>query len=151
MPVSQSRKNVGVRAIMLLSPCLLLIAALTPPKGPDDPCKLFTQDEIKALIGATVQAGSASIAGCQWSSADYESSAQIQIIEDTSYYEPHKGAKDYSELTGVGLYGWSGFEMGSWVASSNTGRFVLLTMVTSAKAERATAVKFLSMLAERVK
>jgi hypothetical protein len=37
------------------------------------------------------------------------------------------------------------------VASSNTGRFVLLTMVTSAKAERATAVKFLSMLAERVK
>ena len=141
----------GVRALMLLSPCLLLIGALTPPTGPDDPCKLFTQDEIKALIGATVEAGGASIAGCQWSSADYESYAQIQIIEDTSYYEPHKGAKDYSELTGVGLYGWSGFELGSWVASSNTGRFVLITMVTSPKADRSTAVKFLSMLAERVK
>ncbi len=151
MSVPRLRMKPGVRVLMLLSPCLLLIGALAPPKGPDDPCKLFTQDEIKALIGAAVQAGSASIAGCQWSSADYESSAQIQIIEDTSYYEPHKGAKDYSELTGVGLYGWSGFEMGSWVASSNTGRFVLLTMVTSAKAERATAVKFLSMLAERVK
>lgn len=151
MPVPRWRMNLGVRTLVLVSPCLLLVGALTQPKGPDDPCKLFTPDEIKSLIGAPVEAGSASIAGCQWSSADYESYAQIQIIEDTSYYEPHKTAKDYSELTGVGLYGWSGFELGSWVASSNTGRFVLITMVTSSKADRSTAVKFLSMLAERVK
>jgi hypothetical protein len=98
-----------------------------------------------------VEAGETSIAGCQWSSPDYETSAQIQIIEDTSYYEPHKDAKDYQELTGVGLYGWSGNEMGGWVASSNTGRFVLITMVASAKADRSTAVKLLGLLAERVK
>jgi hypothetical protein len=151
MPLPKPRTNFGVSAILVLTPCLLLLGALTPPKGPDDPCKLFTQAEIKAVIGAAVEAGTPSIAGCQWSSADYESSAQIQIIEDTSYYEPHRGAKDYQELTGVGLYGWSAFEMDGWVASSNTGRFVLLTMVQSAKADRKTAIKFLSMLAERVK
>lgn len=138
-------------AILLLSPCLLLMGALVRSPDADDPCKLFTQAEIKTLLGAAVEAGEGSIAGCQWSSADYETSAQIQIIEDTSYYEPHKGAKDYEELTGVGLYGWSAYEMDGWIASSNTGRHVLIAMVASATADRKTAIKFLGMLAERVK
>jgi hypothetical protein len=143
--------NPGAKAVLLLAPCVLLLTALTRATGPEDPCLLFTQAEIETLLGAPVKAGSASMAGCQWSAPDHEVSAQIQIIEDTSYYEPHKGAKGYEELSGVGLYGWSGFELDSWVASSNTGRFVLLTMVTGAKADRSTAVKFLSLLAERVK
>jgi hypothetical protein len=145
------RMSPGTKGFMLLLPCLLLIGGKTAAQEPDDPCKLFTQSEIKTLIGVAVEAGSPSIAGCQWASSDDEAMAQIQIIEDTSYYEPHKGAKDYQELTGVGLYGWSGYEMGSWVASSNTGRFVLLTMVTSPKSNRDTAVKLLSMLLDRVK
>jgi hypothetical protein len=151
MSVRPFRMNPGVKVFMLLLPCLLLIGGATTSRGPDDPCTLFTQGEIKTLLGVAVEAGSSAIAGCQWASADYEATAQIQIIEDTSYYEPHKDAKGYQELTGVGLYGWSGFELGSWVASSNTGRFVLLTMVTSPKSDRDTAIKFLGMLLERVK
>ncbi len=151
MPAPQLRMNPATSAFRLLSPCLLLIGALTRSEAPDDPCALFTQAEIKTLIGVPVGAGSPSIAGCQWASADSESYAQIQVLADTSYYEPHEGAKGYQELTGVGLYGWSGYELGSWIASSNTGRFVLVTMVTSAKSDRDTAIKFLGMLVERAK
>ncbi len=141
----------SVPPLILLLPCLLFMG--TRSRAPDDPCKLFTQGEIKTLLAvpAPVNPGSSSIAGCQWATADDESYAQIQIIEDTSYYEPHEGAKDYQELTGVGLYGWSGYELGSWVASANTGRFVLIAMVTSAKSTRETAIKLLGMLAKRKK
>jgi hypothetical protein len=141
----------GPTAFLLLAPCLLLLGGLAPAGVQGDPCALFTPSEIKAVIGVSVGQGSAAIAGCQWATGDYESSAQIQIIDDTSYYEPHKGAKDYRELTGVGLYGWSGYEMGSWIASTNTGRSVLLTMVDSPTADRETAIKFLRMLMERTK
>ncbi len=144
----------AVRAFLLISPCLLLIGGVTPSRASDDdPCTLFTTSEIKTLLGVSVpvDAGSPSIAGCQWTAADDESYAQIQIIEDTSYYEPHKGAEGYQELTGVGLYGWSGYELGSWVASANTGRFVLLTMVTSPKSGRDAAIRLLGMLVERTK
>jgi hypothetical protein len=143
----------AVRAFLLLLPCLLLVGGVNPSRAPDDPCTLFTPSEIKTLLGVPVPvaAGSPSIAGCQWTTADDESYAQIQIIEDTSYYEPHKDAEGYQELTGVGLYGWSGYELGSWVASANTGRFVLLTMVTSPKSGRDAAIKFLGMLVERTK
>ena len=153
MSAPQVRMKPATRAGMLLSACLLLIGGLTPQTAPADPCALFTGSEIKALLGVPVpvDAGSPSIAGCQWATADDESYAQIEIIADTSYYEPHEGAKGYQALTGVGLYGWSGYELGSWVASANTGRFVLLTMVTSAKADRDTAIRLLRMLVERVK
>lgn len=153
MSAPRLRMNPAMRAFILLSPCLLLIGGLTRSRAPDDPCALFTQSEIKTLLGVpvAVDAGSPSIAGCQWTTADDESYAQIQIIEDTSYYEPHKGAEGYQELTGVGLNGWSGYELGSWVASANTGRFVLITMVASAKSDRDTAIKFLGMLVERMK
>ena len=151
MPALRLATRHGMKALMLLSPCLLLISALPGSKAPDDPCALFTQAEIRTVLGVPVGAGSPSIAGCQWASADDESYAQIQIIADTSYYEPHEGAKDYQKLTGVGLYGWSGYELGSWIASSNTGRFVLVTMITSAKSDRDTAIKFLRMLVERAK
>ena len=124
---------------MPLSLCLPLVGGMTQSRASADPCALFTQSEIKTLLGVPVEAGSPSIAGCQWATPDDESYAQIEIIQDTSYYEPHKGAKGYQELAGVGLYGWSGYEMGSWVASTNTGRFVLVTMVTSAKSDRDTA------------
>ena len=84
-----------MKGFLLLAPCLLLTGGVTRSKAPDDPCKLFTQSEIKTLLGVPlpVDAGSPSIAGCQWATADDESYAQIEIIEDTSYYEPHKGAK----------------------------------------------------------
>jgi hypothetical protein len=62
-----------MRALMLLPPCLLLIGALTRSPVPDDPCALFTPAEVKTLLGIAVGAGSASIGGCQWSSADDES------------------------------------------------------------------------------
>ena len=143
----------SVPRLTLLLPCLLLMGSQMRASAPDDPCTLFTQGEIKTLLAVPVpvNAGSPSIAGCQWATADDESYAQIQIIEDTSYYEPHEGAKDYQKLTGVGLYGWSGYELGSWVASANTGRLVLIAMVTSAKSSRETAIKLLGMLAERKK
>ena len=153
MPALRRRTHPALKSLMLLALCLLLTGGLSRSRARNDPCALFTQAEIKTLlaVAAPVAAGSPSIAGCQWATADDESYAQIQIIEDTSYYEPHEGAKGYQELTGVGLYGWSGYELGSWVASANTGRFVLISMVTSAKANRGSAIKLLNMLAERVK
>jgi hypothetical protein len=138
----------------MLAPLLLLLigVSLTTPSSPKDPCSLFTQTEIKTLIGVAVNKGEPAIAGCQWvGTTDDEAVAQIEIIEDTSYYEPHKGAKGYLELKGVGLRGWTGYELDAWVASSNTGTHVLVASVGGGKSDRDTAINFLKMLMARVK
>jgi hypothetical protein len=92
------------------------------------------------------------MAGCQWEATSDDSSlAQIQIIDDTSYYEPHKDAEGYRELKGVGLYGWSGKDFIGWTASANTGRHVLSAAVNGGKSDRETAIAFLRLLVARVK
>jgi hypothetical protein len=144
-------------ALLLLLPFLLLVgggdlAAQGGASPPDKSCSLFTQGEITKLLGVPVAAGESAIAGCQWAAtSDDTSFAQIQIIEDTSYYEPHKGAKGYEELKGVGLYGWSGDDFLGWTASANTGRHVLIAAVNGGNSNRETAIRFLRILVERVK
>ncbi|HEY7481187.1 MAG TPA: hypothetical protein VH680_11785 [Gemmatimonadales bacterium] len=143
-------------AVMLLASFLLLLGsgdlaaqAATPP---DKSCSLFTPGEITKLLGVPVAAGESAIAGCQWAATTDDSSlAQIQIIEDTSYYEPHKDAEGYQELKGVGLYGWSGNDFLGWTASANTGRHVLIVAVNGGTSDRDTAIRFLRMLVQRVK
>jgi hypothetical protein len=144
-------------APLLLASLLLLLgggdlAAQGGVSPPDPSCSLFTQGEITKLLGVPVAAGESAIAGCQWAATTDDSSlAQIQIIEDTSYYEPHKDAEGYQELKGVGLYGWSGNDFLGWTASANTGRHVLIVAVNGGTSDRDTAIRFLRMLVERVK
>ena len=142
-------------ALMLLAPFLLLsggdLAAQGGASSPDKSCSLFTPSEITKLLGVPVAAGTSAIAGCQWAATtDDTSLAQIQIIADTSYYEPHKGAEGYQELKGVGLYGWSANDFLGWTASANTGRHVLIAAVNGGKSDRDTAIRFLRLLVERV-
>lgn len=144
-------------ALMLLAPLLLLfgggdLAAQGRASPPDKSCSLFTQSEITKLLGVPVAPGESAIAGCQWAAKTDDSSlAQIQIIDDTSYYEPHEGAEGYQELKGVGLYGWSADDFLGWTASANTGRHVLIAAVNGGNSDRDTAIRFLRMLVERVK
>ena len=138
MSAPRRRRNSAMRALMPLSLCLPLIGGMRQSRAPADPGALFTPSEIKTLLGVPVEAGSPSIAGCQWG---HRGRRVLCSDRDHSRHELLRAARGCQGIPGahgVGLYGWSGFEMGSWVASTNTGRFVLVTMVTSAKPDRGT-------------
>ena len=76
----------------------------TTTTPPSRLCSLFTTAEIKDVLGAPVTDGK--VAGpldsaCQWdgiSGSDDAIYAQIQLINDTRYWEKHTGAQGYEVL-----------------------------------------------------
>ncbi|HEY3025661.1 MAG TPA: hypothetical protein VGJ55_05890 [Pyrinomonadaceae bacterium] len=128
----------------------------TTATSPSRLCSLFTSVEIKELLGAPV--GEGHVAGpldsaCQWdgsSSGDDPVYAQIQLINDTHYWEKHTGAKGYEALRGIGKEAFVASSLGGWEAGTVTDKAVVFVSVSGGSASRDTAVKFLRTSLERL-
>ncbi len=121
----------------------------TTGTSPSRLCSLFTATEIKELLGAPV--GEGHVAGpldsaCQWDgsgSDDPPIYAQIQLINDTHYWEKHTGAKGYEVLRGIGKEAFVATSLGGWEAGAVTDKAVVFASVSGGSAGRDTAVRFL--------
>ena len=124
--------------------------------SPSRLCSLFTSAEIKEILGVPVGAGY--VAGplgsaCQWdgnSAGDEGVYAQIQLINDTHYWEKHTGAKGYEVLRGIGKEAFVASSLGGWEAGTVTDKAVVFASVSGGSASRDTAVKFLRSSLERL-
>jgi hypothetical protein len=128
----------------------------TTATSPSRLCSLFTTAEIKELLGTPV--GEGKVAGplgsaCQWdgnSAGDDGVYAQIQLINDTHYWEKHTGAKGYEALRGIGKEAFVASALGGWEAGTVTDRAVVFASVSGGSASRDTAVRFLRSTLERL-
>jgi len=128
----------------------------TTTTSPSRLCSLFTTAEIKDVLDAPVTDGK--VAGpldsaCQWdgiSEGDDAIYAQIQLINDTRYWEKHSGAKDYEVLHGIGKEAFVATSLGGWEAATVTDKAVLFVSLSGGSASRDTAVKFLRSTLERL-
>ncbi|MFL6230287.1 MAG: hypothetical protein ACJ741_16055 [Pyrinomonadaceae bacterium] len=119
-------------------------------------CSLYTAAEIKEILGAPV--GGGETAGpmgtaCQWngsSAGDDGVYAQIQLINDTRYWEKHTGAKGYEVLRGIGKEAFVATSLGGWEAGTVTDKAVLFVSLNGGSASRDSAVKFLQTTLERL-
>jgi hypothetical protein len=120
-------------------------------------CSLFTAAEIEEVLGAPV--GEGHVAGpmgsaCQWdgsNAGDEAVNAQIQLIDDTRYWEKHTGAKGYELLHGIGKEAFVASSMfGGWEAGTLTDKAVVFVSLSGGSASRDTAVKFLRTSLERL-
>ena len=127
----------------------------TTANAPSRLCSLFTQAEIKEILGAPV--GDAKVAGpldsaCQWDGNSGEDGvyAQIQMINGTRYWEKHTGAKGYEVLPGIGKEAFVATSLGGWEAGTVTDKAVVFVSLNGGSASRDTAVKFLRSTLERL-
>lgn len=128
----------------------------TTATAPSRLCSLFTTAEIKEILGAPV--GDGKVAGpmdsaCQWegnSAGDEGVYAQIQLINDTHYWEKHTGAKGYEVLPGIGKEAFVATSLGGWEAGTVTDKAVVFVSLNGGSASRDTAVKFLRSTLERL-
>ena len=140
-----------VMLTLMAASAALEVEAAGPTK---DLCSLFTTKEIQELLGAPVGAGK--VAGplgtaCQWDgSSDTDATyAQIQVIEDTSYWSKPSLAEGYKALSGIGKEAFVVPEMGGWSAQALTDTAVNAVAVNGGTATSDTAVKLLRLLLER--
>jgi hypothetical protein len=128
----------------------------TTAAAPSSLCSLFTPTEITEILGAPV--GEGKVAGpldsaCQWdgnSAGDDGVYAQIQLINDTRYWEKHTGAKGYEVLSGIGKEAFVASSLGGWEAGTVNDRAVVFVSLSGGSASRDTAVKFLRSTLERL-
>jgi hypothetical protein len=119
-------------------------------------CSLFTAAEIKDFLGAPVGDGKAAgpmDSACQWdgdSSDDQAVYAQVQLINDTQYWEKHSGAKGYEVLHGIGKEAFVASSLGGWEAGTVNDKAVVFVTVSGGSASRDIAVKFLRASLERL-
>lgn len=81
----------------------------TPDEDGGDPpsamCRLFTAAEIEDLLGTPVDNGSGAGpdgTACQWAGTDdVDAYAQVQVIDDTEYWENPSLGKGYEEVPGI--------------------------------------------------
>ena len=117
--------------------------------APSRLCSLFTNAEIKQILGAPV--GDGKVAGpmdsaCQWegnSAGDEGVYAQIQLINGTRYWEKHSGAKGYEVLPGIGKEAFVATSLGGWEAGTVNDKAVVFVSLNGGSASRDNAVKFL--------
>ncbi len=119
-------------------------------------CSLFTTEEIKELLGAPVGAGK--VAGpmdtaCHWSGSTDAAAvyAQIQVINDTSYWSKPTLAKGYEALSGISKEAFVVPELGGWSAGAVTDTAVVSVAVNGGTADRDAAVKLLRLFIERLR
>lgn len=120
-------------------------------------CTLFTAAEIKEFLGAQVgeghEAGPMNSA-CQWDGSDAgdeAANAQIQLINDTRYWEKHTAAKGYEVLHGIGTEAFVATSMfGGWEAGALTNKAVVYASLSGGSASHDTAVRFLRTSLERL-
>ncbi|HYO41911.1 MAG TPA: hypothetical protein VES19_01825 [Candidatus Limnocylindrales bacterium] len=116
-------------------------------------CSIFTLDEVKAILGADVNAGedAALGTGCQWNDGDGGALMQIQVIDDPTYFVAETGAEGYEELSGIGVAAFSvpGLVDGEWSASAQTANGTYYVTVRSSTTTVTTAVDLLTELIKR--
>ena len=116
-------------------------------------CSLFTVDEVKAILGADVNAGedAALGTGCQWSDGEGGVMLQIQVIDDPTFFVAETGAEGYEELSGIGVAAFSvpGFVDGEWSASAQTATGTYYVTVRGTATTVTTAVDLLKELIAR--
>lgn len=127
--------------------------AASPTGAPSAYCSIFTVDEVKAILGADVNAGedAALGTGCQWSDGEGGAMMQIQVIDDPTYFVAETGAEGYKELNGIGVAAFStpGLVDGGWSASAQTATGTYYVTVRSPSTTVTTAVDLLKELIKR--
>lgn len=106
-------------------------------------CKLFTQAEIAAYVGAQVGPGenAAGGAGCNWHDRDYGASATVSVVPPNYFPEPTE-VKGFKRLPGVGSKGWVAPDSG-WSAGAVVKDAAVVVIVSGKKATEASAVALL--------
>jgi len=145
------------RAEKVSSPGTTPAASTSTSAAPSsDLCSLFTTEEIKELLGAPVGAGK--VAGpmdtaCHWSGSTDAAAvyAQIQVINDTSYWSKPTLAKGYEALSGISKEAFVVPELGGWSAGAVTDTAVVSVAVNGGTADRDAAVKLLRLFIERLR
>jgi len=114
-------------------------------------CKLFTQAEIAAYVGAQVGPGenAAGGAGCNWHDKTYEAFATVSVVPPNYFPEPTE-VKGFKRLPGVGSNGWVAPDSG-WSAGAVLQDAAIVVVVSGKKATEASAVALLQEAIRRRK
>ena len=114
-------------------------------------CKLFTQAEIAAYVGAQVEAGenAAGGAGCNWHDKAYGASVTVSVVPPSYFPEPTE-VKGFKRLPEVGSKGWVAPDSG-WSAGAVVKDAAVVVVVSGKKATEASAVALLQEAIKRRK
>ena len=114
-------------------------------------CKLFTQADISALVGAKLGPGenAAGATGCSWTDKDYESSALIQVVPARFFPEPHL-VKGFRRLPGIGTKAWVAPDA-DWSAGALVDTEAVVVALRGKKATEASAIALLQEVIRRRK
>ncbi len=114
-------------------------------------CKLFTQVEIAAYVGAQVGSGenAAGGLGCYWHDKAYGASATVSVVPPNYFPEPTE-VKGFKRLPNVGSKGWVAPDSG-WSAGAVVGDAAIVVGVSGKMASEASAVALLQEAIKRRK
>lgn len=119
-------------------------------------CALFTTAEIIDMLGAPV--GDGKVAGpqdtaCHWSGSTDAAAiyAQVQVVNDTSYWSTPDLGEGYKELTGIATEAYVIPELGGWAAGALTDNAIFTVAMNGGKASSDSTVNLLRLLMERAK
>ena len=112
-----------------------------------DPCKLVSQEEATAVLGARVKPGTPAIYGCQWGKDGGEGFVQIEVAGARYYQRPPKPAKP---IPGVGEEAFLYTEMGGPHAIARTDKSVIIVWASDNTANQDKLVELLKTLVGRV-
>ncbi len=112
-------------------------------------CKLFTQAEITAYVGAQIGPGenAAGGAGCNWHDTAYESSATVTVVPPNYFPEPTL-VKGFKRLPDVGSKGWVAPDWG-WSAGALAQDVAIVVVISGKTATEASAVRLLQETIKR--
>jgi hypothetical protein len=114
-------------------------------------CKLFTQAEITAYVGAQVGPGenAAGGAGCNWHDKDYEARAMVTVVPPNYFPQPTL-VKGFKRLPDVGSKGWVAPDSG-WSAGALAQDVAIVVVISGKTATEASAVRLLQEVIKRRK
>ena len=114
-------------------------------------CKLFTQAEIAAYVGAQVGSGenAAGGLGCTWRNKNYSAYATVSVVPPNYFPEPSE-MKGFKRLPNVGNRGWVAPDSG-WTAAAIVQDAAVVVGVSGKAATEASAVGLLQEAIKRSK
>jgi hypothetical protein len=112
-----------------------------------DPCKLVTQEEAAAVLGARVKPGTPAIYGCQWGKVGGEGIVQIEVAGARYYERPPKPAK---AIPGIGQEAYLYTELGDLHAITRTDKSVVAVWASGNTANQEKLIELLKTLVGRV-
>jgi hypothetical protein len=134
----------------LVSVVILVLAAT----GCGGLCATYTALEIEQWLGSAVGEGYTAGPGgtaCQWdASSDPSGYVQIQVIEDTSYWENPELAEGYETVAGVGQEAFVAPDLKGWKAGALTPKEVVFISMSGGSSEADTAVSLLRDAVDRL-